>query len=213
MTNLRKEIEIFNQNMASQVPQAVLDIFAQSIGELKHANIEARSAKVGDRVPLFSMPNVQGKQIALDVLLAEYDRVVLAFFRGTWCPYCNLEMRALQGRLSEIEGKKAKLVAIAPQLAAYNEQLVTEHALSFEVLTDANNSYAKQLGIDFNLQEYARPIYAQMGIDLVSINGNEDYSLPMPAVFVVDKEGRVTYSFVDANYMERVDVDELIARL
>lgn len=213
MTNLRKQIETLNNNLASQVPQAVLDIFGKSIADLKHAQLEARSAKLGDTLPSFALPNTKGKIVELDVLLEKYEKVVIAFFRGTWCPYCNLELRALQNQLTAIEGNSAKLVAIAPQQQEHNEKMVSDNALSFDVLTDANNAYAKQLGIDFELQDYARPIYAQMGIELTAINASTDYSLPMPAVFVVDKDKTVTYSFVDANYMERVDIDNLITNL
>lgn len=213
MTNLRKQIENLNNNMAEQVPQPVLDIFARSITELKQDNIESRSAKVGDAIPSFSLQNAKGETVDLDELLSKYDKIVLAFFRGVWCPYCNLELRALQQDLAKIEAKNVKLVAISPQMEAFNEAVSTDNALTFDVLTDANNAYAKQLGINFELQDFAVPVYKQMGIDLQIFNSNDENSLPMPAVFVVDKQKTITYSFVDANYMNRIDIDELIAAL
>lgn len=213
MTNLRKQIENLNNNMAEQVPQPVLDIFARSITELKQDNIESRSAKVGDAIPSFSLQNAKGETVDLDELLSKHDKIVLAFFRGVWCPYCNLELRALQQELARIEAENVKLVAISPQMGAFNEVVVTDNTLTFDVLTDANNAYAKQLGIDFELQDFAVPVYEQMGIDLQKFNNNDENSLPMPAVFVVDKQKTITYSFVDANYMNRIDIDELIAAL
>lgn len=124
-----------------------------------------------------------------------------------------MELRALQQELARIEAENVKLVAISPQMGAFNEVVVTDNTLTFDVLTDANNVYAKQLGIDFELQDFAVPVYEQMGIDLQKFNNNDENSLPMPAVFVVDKQKTITYSFVDANYMNRIDIDELIAAL
>lgn len=213
MSNLRKQIENLNESMMSQVPQDTLAVFQQSIADLKNEQIESKSMKVGEILPLFSLENNNGELVALEALLEKNDKVILAFFRGMWCPYCSLELKALQNQLNEIIDKKAQLIAISPQKVSLNAETSENLNLQFEVLTDTDNAYAKQLGISFMLQDYALPHYRAMGIDLSYFNGNDANELPMPAVFVVNKKREVIYSFVDANYMNRIDIEELIAVL
>lgn len=213
MTNLQKQIENLNQTMSSQLPQEILNAFADSIADLKKDRIEDRSFRKGMRARSFSLKSSQGKTINSDSLLGEYDKIILAFFRGDWCPYCNLELRALQEALSRIENKKAKLIAASPQKQEYSSDMREKNQLSFDILFDKDNTLANQFGISFNLQDFVVPYYLQLGIDLNVHNGNNQNAVPIPAVFVIDKDYNITYSFVDADYTNRVDIEELIKNL
>lgn len=213
MTNLQKQIENLNQTMSSQLPQEILNAFADSIADLKKDRIEDRSFRKGMRARSFSLKSSQGKTINSDNLLGEYDKIILVFFRGDWCPYCNLELRALQKALSRIENKKAKLIAVSPQKQEYSSDMREKNQLSFDILFDKDNTLANQFGISFNLQDFVVPYYLQLGIDLNVHNGNNQNALPIPAVFVIDKDYNITYSFVDADYTNRVDIEELIKNL
>lgn len=207
MTTLAQQISELNENLASQVPAEILEAFGQSIADLKSLGLEAQTLPIGQVFPDFKLFNTLNQPIELRELLKK-GSVILAFFRGNWCPYCNLELKTLQDRLHELKG--ATLVAISPQMPMYNEELKNKHALGFDVLTDPDNSLAKQLGISFSLQDFVLPIYQNLGITLSTYNGNDHNELPIPAVFVVDPTGVVRYKFVDANYMNRVDVSELV---
>lgn len=213
MTNLQKQIENLNQTMSSQLPQEILNAFADSIADLKKDRIEDRSFRKGMKARSFSLKSSQGKTINSDNLLGEYDKIILVFFRGDWCPYCNLELRALQEALSRIENKKAKLIAASPQKQEYSSDMREKNQLSFDILFDKDNTLANQFGISFNLQDFVVPYYLQLGIDLNVHNGNNQNALPIPAVFVIDKDYNITYSFVDADYTNRVDIEELIKNL
>ena len=213
MTNLQKQIENLNQTMSSQLPQEILNAFADSIADLKKDRIEDRSFRKGMKARSFSLKSSQGKTINSDNLLGEYDKIILAFFRGDWCPYCNLELRALQEALSRIENKKAKLIAASPQKQEYSSDMREKNQLSFDILFDKDNTLANQFGISFNLQDFVVPYYLQLGIDLNVHNGNNQNAVPIPAVFVIDKDYNITYSFVDADYMNRVDIEDLIKNL
>lgn len=213
MTNLQKQIENLNQTMSSQLPQEILNAFAYSIADLKKDRIEDRSFRKGMKARSFSLKSSQGKTINSDNLLGEYDKIILAFFRGDWCPYCNLELRALQEALSRIENKKAKLIAASPQKQEYSSDMREKNQLSFDILFDKDNTLANQFGISFNLQDFVVPYYLQLGIDLNVHNGNNQNAVPIPAVFVIDKDYNITYSFVDADYMNRVDIEDLIKNL
>ena len=212
MSELAKQIEQFNNELATQVPQEVLEAFGKSIKDLKTKNIEEKSIKLGAIMPDFSLPNAKNEIIHSKEILKK-GKMIIAFYRGSWCPYCNLELKALQENLSKINDKKVSLVAISPQSPDNSLSIIEKHNLTFEVLTDKDNTFAKQLGIVFELQDFVLPFYNALGINLSSFNKNDDTSLPIPAVFVVNENGIIIYKFADANYMNRIDIDELLNTL
>ena len=212
MSELAKQIEQFNNELATQVPQEVLEAFGKSIKDLKTKNIEEKSIKLGAIMPDFSLPNAKNEIIHSKEILKS-GKMIIAFYRGSWCPYCNLELKALQENLSKINDKKVSLVAISPQSPDNSLSIIEKHNLTFEVLTDKDNTFAKQLGIIFELQDFVLPFYNALGINLSSFNKNDDTSLPIPAVFVVNENGIIIYKFADVNYMNRIDIDELLNTL
>lgn len=213
MANLQKQIENLNVEIGSQLPKETLSAFAYSIADLKKKGIENNCISKGMKMPPFILKSANGSVLNSDDLLSKYDKIIIAFFRGIWCPYCNLELRALQDSLSKIENEKVKLVAVSPQKSGYSLSMNEKNEITFDVLVDENNVFAKQLGISFSLQDAVLPHYQRLGIDLKEFNGNNENTLPVPAVFVVDKNYDVKYSFVDVNYMNRVDINELIKSL
>lgn len=212
MNELAKQIEQFNNELATQVPQQVLEAFGKSIEDLQKKKIEEKSIKLGEIMPEFLLPNVKNEIINSNEILKN-GKMIIAFYRGSWCPYCNLQLKTLQDYLTKIKDKKATLVAISPQSPDSSLTVVEKHNLTFEVLTDTDNLFAKQLGISFELQDFVLPYYQALGIDLMHFNKNNDNSLPVPAVFVIDQNGKIIYKFVDANYMNRIDIDELLQTL
>ncbi|QIH34063.1 peroxiredoxin-like family protein [Sphingobacterium sp. DR205] len=212
MKNLKQQIEELNENLINQLPTEVLAVFSRSIADLNINNIEENSAGINDIFPDFSLQNTAHEIVELHTLLRK-GKVIVAFFRGSWCPYCNLELKALQHNLKQLTDKQVTLVAISPQTTAYNNELKGNHQLDFEVLTDENNALAKRLGISFELQDYVVPVYGDLGIKLSDYNGNDTNELPVPAVFVIDTNGRITYKFADTNYMNRLDIQELIEQV
>ncbi|WP_426474180.1 peroxiredoxin-like family protein [Chryseobacterium balustinum] len=208
MKNLKQEIEELNENLAKQLPTEVLEVLGKSIQDLKTENIEENSIAPGDTFPDFSLPNTNNEIVKLKGLL-QNGKVIVAFFRGIWCPYCNLELKALQASLKQITDRKAILVAISPQTLDYSEKLKDNHILDFELLTDKNNALAKQVGISFRLQDYVTLTYGNLGIELSEYNENDNNDLPVPAIFVIDTNGK----FVDTNYMNRINIKELIEQL
>lgn len=212
MNELAKQIEQFNNELATQVPQQVLEAFRKSIEDLQKKKIEEKSIKLGEIMPEFLLPNVKNEIINSNEILKN-GKMIIAFYRGSWCPYCNLELKILQDHLPKIKDKKATLVAISPQSPDNSLTVVEKHNLTFEVLTDTDNFFAKQFGISFELQDFVLPYYQALGIDLMHFNKNNDNSLPVPAVFVIDQNGKIIYKFVDANYMNRIDIDELLQTL
>ena len=212
MSDLATQIQQFNIELAAKVPQEVLKAFGKSIEDLKTKNIEEKSIKIGETIPNFSLKNAKNEVVNSSDILKN-GKMIIAFYRGSWCPYCNLELKALQEKISEFKEKNATLVAISPQSPDNSLTVIEKHHLTFEVLTDKDNVFAKQLGIVFELQDFVLPYYHALGIDLSSFNKNADNSLPIPAVFVVNESSKIIYKFADANYMNRIDIDELLKTL
>ncbi len=209
---LAKQIEQLNQELSSQLPQEVINAFGKSVDDLKTKNIEERCIQPGEKMPDFLLPNATGKMIDSNDVLKN-GKMILAFYRGSWCPYCHLELKFLQDNLSRIKDKNAVLIAISPQTPDHSLSMTEKYNLEFEVLTDHNNDFAKKLGIVFQLQDFVLPYYRSLGINLSDFNKNEENLLPVPAVFIVDQNKVITFKYLDVNYMNRVEVEELIQAL
>jgi peroxiredoxin len=168
--------------------------------------------KAGDPAPDFRLPDVRGCQVRLRDLLAK-GPVVVSFYRGGWCPYCNLELRALQNALPEIKQLGAQLVAISPQTPDESLSTAEKNELEFAVLSDIGSATAKAYGIAFDLTEELRPIYSRLGHALPDKNGDDSWILPIPATYVIDKDGIVALAFVDVDYRNRLEPAEIVATL
>lgn len=210
MSSLQEQITSLNESLSQQLPQEVLQVFDQSIRDLKSSNLETHALQVGDSFPDFSLLNSQDRLVELKELTKK-GKVIIAFFRDAWCPYCSLELRALQNHLKNIAAANTTLIAISPQRSQISATMQQELDLDFEILIDADNLLARKVGISFKLQDYVLPVYASLGINLTEYNGNVE--LPMPAVYLLDTDLRIQYAFVDSNYTNRVDIEELIAKL
>ena len=212
METLKTQIENFNIELSKQLPAEIFEAFGKSVEDLKTKNIEENSIKEGDVFPSFLLPNAKNQEVSSSEILKS-GKMIVAFYRGDWCPYCNLELAALQKALPEIKKKNVTLVAISPQSPDNSLTTVEKHNLEFEVLTDDNNVLASKIGISFKLQDFIVPVYESIGIDVPKHNGNNENTLPVPAVYVIDQNGVVLSKFIDTNYVNRVDIEQLISQL
>lgn len=171
-----------------------------------------QALKVGDIIPNFILPNAFGQPIDLQKLLAS-GPVVISFFRGSWCPFCNLELTALEQALPAIRSLGSSLIAISPQTSHYTMSIVQKNELTYEVLSDRSNHIALQFGIVFQIPENLRPTFIERGYALPRYNGDESFKLPIPATFVADQDGRIVYAFVDPDYTKRLDPVEIVSVL
>ncbi len=207
--SLQQELNNLSQQMQQKLSDDVKKIMAKTAQELIDSQISEKALKKGDKIPSFALPNTTGKLVNINDILAT-SKAVISFYRGGWCPYCNLELKALQQRLPEIKQAEATLVAISPQTPDNSLSTVEKHELTFEVLSDVGNNVAKEFGLVFTVPEILRNIYHSFGIDLPKSNGDDSYTLPLPATYIVDRDGTIIYSFVDTDYTKRVDTQEII---
>lgn len=212
MSNLRQTIAEYDAAKAQRVPAPVLQTMAEATRQLETLGIADRSLKTGDRVADFVLPNHLGEPRRLTEMLAD-SVVVLSFYRGGWCPYCNMELRALQQALPEIRATGAELVAISPELPDKTLDTQTRHALEFDVLSDRGNRISEAFGLAFELPEQLRPIYTSLGIDIPAFNGDASFILPVPATYVIDSNGIIRFHFVNVDYTRRLEPDEMLRAL
>lgn len=167
---------------------------------------------VGDRAADFELPNAYGRWIRLAYEL-ERGAVVLIFYRGAWCPFCNLQLRSLQQALPQIEALGASLVAISPQLPDGSRSMIDKNALTFEVLSDLQSHVASEYGITFTLAPPDQTLFLEVGNDLRRANGDSTWVLPAPATFVIAADGTIHLARVDSNYTTRINPDEILSAL
>ncbi|NER49547.1 MAG: AhpC/TSA family protein [Symploca sp. SIO1A3] len=209
---LTNELAQFKEQFRQNQPEIVKTTMAQATQDLIDTGIADQSLKLGAQMPPVSLPNATGQTVNVNQLL-ESCPVVISFYRGGWCPYCNFELRALQAKLPEIQALGASLVTISPQTPDSSLSTAEKNALEFEVLSDVGNQVARAFGLVFTVSESLRPLYAQFGIDLPASNGDETFELPIPATYIIDSDGTVALAFADPDYTQRLEPTEIITAL
>ena len=210
--NLTEELNKYRNQFRANKPEEIKAIMGKATEDLAKSNIVENSLGVGDTLSNFILPNAVGEAIELRSLLEE-GPLVISFYRGQWCPYCNLELRALQQALPQIKNSGANLVAISPQTPDNSLSTSEKNELTFEVLSDRGNKIAKEFGLVFTLPEQLRPLYKEFGIDIASHNGDRSYELPIAATYIVDRNGIIIRAFIDVDYTKRLDPEEIVATL
>ena len=210
--SLSEDLEQFNRGFIEQVPEGVVTEMAAATEMLQKSGLADRAVQAGQSAPEFDLPELGGGRVRLSEAI-ENGPVVISFYRGAWCPYCNLEMQALQNALPEIERAGARLIAIAPELSEHAGQIREKGNLTFPLLHDWQNGVAREYGLVFSLPESIRPIYENFGIDLSTSQGNDRFELPMPATYIVGRDGVVAHAFVDVDYTKRMEPSEIVGIL
>jgi peroxiredoxin len=212
ITSLKDTIAAFYAEMSKHAAPDLLTVAAAELQKIAHTGIAAGALRVGARAPDFSLPDAQGNVVTLASLLAQ-GPVVVSFYRGGWCPFCDLQLRAYQGVLEQIHDLGAELVAISPQTADYALSDVERKQLTFPVLTDKANALARRCGLVFSLSETLRGLQTNFWCPLPKFNGDASWELPIPGTFVLDKAGVVRLAHVDPDYMKRLEPTAIVEAL
>ena len=211
-SNLAEDIATFQGKFIPTVPEETINLLMSELQSLIALRLTDQAIKVGETFPAFSLTDANESIVSLSTLLKD-GPLVISFYRGAWCPYCNLEINALQNRLTDIEAAGAQLVAISPQTPDKSNDQVSASKLSFAVLSDIGNQLAKQCGLVFTLPESLRPIYADWQLDIPGHNGDETFELPMPATFIIGADSIIKYAFIDMDYTKRLEPEIIIEQL
>ena len=190
----------------------LLQVIRQFIEELQRRHIVQRSLQPGDTVPNFSLKNQHQRTVSLYDQLNE-GPVVLKFYRGGWCPYCNLELKAWQHELPEVTFSGAQLLAVTPENISHIIHTVRKNALDFPVLHDVNSEVASAFGLSATLSNHIQAFYRSLGLNLSMRNADMKVRLPLPATYVIGTDFTVQYAFVDEDYRNRAPLPEILRLL
>lgn len=206
---LKQNIEEMQKNNFKGISEETMKIFQGATERLIAAGIAEKSLKKGDRMPEFNLPTIHGEMVSSKELLKK-GMLVVSFTRGSWCPYCNLEISALQKVYPEIKKLGAELVSISPSRQEKYSEMETKHSLTFNLLSDEGNEVARKFGLVFELDEELKPLYKKMGIDIPEHNGDESFELPIPATYIVNQSGEIIYSYVNPDYTKRAEPSKIV---
>jgi peroxiredoxin len=190
-------------------PQRVAMMEAATAG-LRATGIEARALQVGAQAPELTLPDALDRQVRLADLWRQ-GPLVLIFYRGGWCPYCNLELRAWQQHLAALNSIGGQLVAVSPQTPDNSLSTAEKNELAFPVLSDSALQAATAFGVAFEMPPELIELYSSVGNDLPVLNGNGRWVLPVPATYVIDRDGRIVFAHVEADYRERAEPRDVLA--
>lgn len=185
------------------------DVVERMVLRLRSTNVGNEAPNPGEPMPDFMLPDQSGRLVVLSELI-ENGPVAIAFHRGHWCPYCRINASALAAIHKDIKNAGGQLVAITPEMEKFNEELRTEANADFPVLSDMDNGYALMLNLAFSVGDEKQQFMRAAGWDIAPFQGNNNWTLPIPATFVVGRNGLVAARFVDPDYRRRMDIDALL---
>ena len=184
-------------------------VMERATAELIASGQAGRALKAGDKAPAFTLSDPDGHLVSSAGLLAT-GPLVISFYRGVWCPYCNLELQALQETLPQFRELGASLVAISPQAAANSRKSQRENKLDFPILIDTKNDVAAAFGLRLVLPDYLVELYKMLKNDLPAFNGDPSWTLPMPARYVIAQDGTIVYAEVNPDYTLRPEPNSML---
>jgi len=212
MEKLSAQLDAFKSAWLERVGPAIAGTIADDIAGLRRGRPATHAGAVGAGFPRLTLPDQRGRPADLGAM-ADARPLVVVFYRGGWCPYCNLELRAYQQRLAEIERVGARLVAVSPETPDHTLDTAQKNDLAFDVLSDVEGRLADALAIRFELSPAVKAIYQKFGHDLPAHNGDGKWSLPIPATYVVARGGRIAFAHVEPDYRLRADPGDVLAAL
>ncbi|PFA15708.1 peroxiredoxin-like family protein [Bacillus cereus] len=206
--NYTQQIKKFKKDYVAKIPKNVQTIMQRATDELT-ASKKTFSLNVGTKAPNFTLHNHNGIPVTLYEELKK-GPVILTFYRGVWCPYCNMELRAYQAILDQLKEQNIQLLAISPQIP---DQTLTTHEknqLQYHVLSDLDDKVSETYGLKFTVPDYMREYYIKFGANLPLYNGNDSWALPIPATYLINKAGEITFTHVNPDYTNRIDPQDIL---
>ena len=200
------------ESIAKYVPAETQAIHARTVAALKVQKLAEKILAVGAKIPQFNLPDQDGKIVSSCELL-EKGRLVICFIRGRWCPFCVAQMEAMNGALPLIDAAGASLVAISPQTVKQSFFMHDQHKLRFPLLSDSGNNVGRQFGLTYRVSDEQQGLYQRTFVNLPFLNGDDNWELPIPATYVIDRGGAVLYAYANEDYTERPEPEEVLGIL
>lgn len=209
--NLKNQLDEKRAGFEAKADSVKKAVYADGIQDIVNDKITSSAKQEGEKAPNFTLTNAVGEEVALHNEL-EKGPVILMWYRGGWCPYCNLTLRAMQQMLPEFEKEGASLIALTPEVPDKSLSTSEKNELEFTVLSDLDNQVAREYGVVFQLTDEVKEYY-ENGFGLSEYNGNEKAELPLAATYVIQQDGTISYAFLDADYRNRAEPSKILEHL
>lgn len=207
--SLTDELKEVREATLIRMPKNIVQTFEDGIEEIRTNRLKENALQIGDIIPSSTLTDAKGNLHQLSELNnSEY--LILNFYRGGWCPYCNMELREYERLSKDFQDIGANIIGISAEVPQLADQTRQKNTLSFPVLTDVDARLMKEIGIVFQLNEKTKKDYTSFGMDFTQIHGNDNYELPVPAVYVIDKNMKIVFLHFEANYMTRIEPKEVL---
>lgn len=212
---LQAKLDAFRTNFEAggppyNAPAFIHEPMHRATAELIASGAASHALKAGDKAPEFALPDADGNLVSSKELL-KHGPLIVTFYRGVWCPYCNMDLQAIEAALPTLQTFGAQLVAVSPQTKANTRRSVKENNISFKILSDLGNDVAAKFGLRFTLPDYLQDLYKNVfKNDLAINNGEPSWTLPMPARYVIGQDGVIAYAEVNPDYTRRPDPEEML---
>ncbi len=211
--SLKRQLAEYRIGWHQRVPAERKAAMERHIEQLRHGEVAKAMLKAGDRAPAIVLKNARGATVDAARLL-EQGPVIVTFYRGGWCPYCNMELKAYQEILPEIAAAGASLVAISPEKPDDTLSTAEKNALTFEVLSDEGQKVGRAFRLVYEFTDELRGVYHGFGLDIPGKNGTpNEWALPVSATYVIGSDGVILYANTDVDYRDRADPREVLGNL
>ncbi|MDX8362676.1 MULTISPECIES: peroxiredoxin-like family protein [Bacillaceae] len=211
MGTLQASLDTITQQSKTTMPMNAFTVLENSIASLQQTGI-ANGLTVGDKARDFTLTNANGNQVNLYEELTK-GPIILTFYRGSWCPYCNRQLRAYEEILPDIKKIGGSLIAISPQTPDNSLTIKEKNDLSYEVVSDLKGLTAAKYNVLFDVPPEVKEVYDQFGLDISEYNGGGNWLIPVPSTFMIDETSRIRFSYVNPNYMQRLEPEDLLTAL
>ncbi|MBD0400679.1 peroxiredoxin-like family protein [Flammeovirga sp. EKP202] len=210
---LQESLSRLKEKIEGGMPPEFVEIMHQSTRDLEASGIGEKTLKAGDKAPSFSLPNHKGEIVSSDELLKQ-GPLVITFYRGVWCPYCNTDLAFLKRYKAQFDEMGVSMVSISPQTIENNKKIIDQQRLNFDLLRDAENNIAAQFGLRWEMVDPLKSLYNdKFNIKLNEYNGDDSWTLPVPARFIIDTDGIIKYAEYSVDYTKRPNPDVLVSEL
>lgn len=215
--SLQQKLDAFKADFEAgkppyRVPPPVIQTMHRATSELIASGLAERALRAGDKAPHFELYDQDRNLLRLSDMLA-LGPLIVSFYRGVWCPYCNMELQALQEMLPQFRALGANLIAVSPQNAVNSRRSARNNGLTFAILSDPGNEVAAAFGLRFKLPDYLIDLYKQLQNNLPAFNEDDSWTLPMPARFVIGQDGVIRYAEVNPDYTQRPEPRDMMGFL
>ncbi|MCA0984177.1 AhpC/TSA family protein [Halobacillus yeomjeoni] len=207
-TAMKQKVQEYVEKFNEKAPDEVKQKMKQAIDELENSP-EGNGLEKGEKAPNFNLPDANGQTVELYEQLKQ-GPVILTFYRGGWCPFCNMELRAYQQIIGEIHEAGGQLVAVSPEVPDHSLSTVEKNNLEYLVLSDVGNEVANQYNLVYQLPDYLIEIYKNNGLKVDEHNGDDAWTLPVSATYVIDTDGTIVYQYTKSDYKDRAEPSEVL---